>query len=1040
MVRPLRFRFWLATVLALVALGLAVLTLVWSRWPERLFGVTVELADRPGWIVAVALMVVALLLLFLARHEVRVARSRGQDAGAHAAMPEPASVGAAHEVRTSRRRTYNPADWTRAYAHKRQLPSFAPFELHLDDTEEALIRAAKAPLFLPHLPGGRDQKPEPHIAVTQVANLAPGASLGYVGPVVKVDAGEEFFLGVLVLPLEPAATPEVVADTVRVFRWRDEISNFEPVEPGGIADGYAWARISSSGMYTLIGLPADPSKQVLVRVTSAMAPSLAGMTQPDRAAFLSSVGRALGNRQWFDSFGRQTMQTMFLDGWLPPPQLGLDLGFDGPDDLPGGGRLPGGLPGGGLPGGGGGLPEDGIGWEPGDEICPRMPWDGWAERWLLPYIDWHGPIFFYDFGWVHQGPINIPGHSTEVQVDPGDHRRIYTSTANGGLWVLDDVTRYPGISWRPLTDLNENLNLQCLAIAPSNNLVLYYADGASRVFRSEDGGATWARTRDATFDLANRILVDPTDADTLYLATEGGFYKSRNAGRRWDTLYTGAVTDAVMDHQDARIIYLGVRNVGVVKTTTGGTGGSPWSTVFAWSNASTPTGTEIRLVLGRQRTAATRTVVARFDQEVFVNKNGGVATTGAAGWSSKGKVGGDGYSWWCFALGVSPHDDRIILAGSQDLYRTDTGGAPWTKVGGYYTTVHADFWDVTFDPDQIGVVYCANDGGVYRSIDSGATWQYLDNRLVTAQLYATGLNGGRAISGMYHQGIVASTSLSTKEWQGIEGGGWEFSRVFGDPKRPYMFYVFAGGKLHRRRWPNAPSGPSFDIEWGNFSVTSIGVDARSTSSVILAGAGGPPALKRTTMADSATPTWTDETIALGTGDFVRSIAFAPSRPGMAYVITDRGNVFRKDNVSGSSAWTLVSTWTAWGAISLAVDPNNHQRLYAITTGTIGRLDLTSGPSGTWSTITGTGSSALPTGSPYVEVLTHRTVSGVVFVAQEIGVFITVDDGATWENYDNNAGPGGALPNAPIQDINWNGGNNLYAVCHGRGLWRRTVML
>jgi hypothetical protein len=1047
MVRPLRLR--LETAAAVVAAVLAIITFVWPRWPEERLGIRAEWPGWPAWTFAAALMVLAIALLLVAWLEGRATTSRASRTGSsnggavQASETTPAQPGqASGEVFTSRRKAYDPARWTHAYSQKRQMPAFVPFALHLDRDHETLIRAAKAPLFLPHVSGTGREKHEPHtpqVRIAEVANPAPGASLGYAGPVVRVDTAEPFFLGVLVFPREREATPQVAPDTVRVFRWHDGRSHFEPVEPSGAADGYVWARISSPGVYTLIGLPADPFKQVLIRVTSAVAPSLAGMAPEDRAAFLSSIGRTLGNRQWFGSFGAPTMQAMFLDGWLPPPNLGLDLGFDGfpegPDDLPGGGLPGGGLPGGGSLPGGGGSPGDPYGWDPGDDICPRMPYPGWPERWLLPLVEWPGVIRLLE-GWIHQGPVNLPGHSTEVQVDPGDHRRVYTATANGGLWVLDDVTRYPsGSSWRPLTDLNENLNLQCFAIAPSNNLVLYYADGASRVFRSPDRGASWARTRDATFNLANRILVDPVNADTLYLATEGGFYRSTNAGHDWDTLYTGAVADAVMDHQNAAIIYLGVRNVGVVKTTTGGTGTSSWSTVFAWSNASTPTGTEIRLALGRQRTAATRTVVARFDQEVFVNQNGGIATTGPTGWSSKGKVGGDGYSWWCFALGVSPHDDRIILAGSQDLYRTATGAAPWSKVGGYDTTVHADFWDVTFDPAQVGVVYCANDGGVYRSTDSGATWQYLDNRLVTAQLYATGINGNRAVSGMYHQGIVASTSLSTKQWQGIEGGSWEFSRIYGDPKRPYTFYVFAT-KLHRRRWPEAASGTNFNIDWGNFTVTSIGVDPRPTSGIILCGARDPSTVKRTTAADFAAPTWTNETIALNTGEIVTSIAFAPSQPGMAYLITNGGRVFRKDDVSTSSAWALVSTWTGHAAISLAVDPHNHQRLYAITTNTIGRLDLTGGG---WATITGSAPAALPTDSPYVELLTHPTTSGALFVAQDIGVFISVDDGANWQNYDNNTGLGAALPNAPIQDINWSGGN-LYAVCHGRGLWRRTPLL
>jgi photosystem II stability/assembly factor-like uncharacterized protein len=941
------------------------------------------------------------------------------------------------EVYTSRRRKYDPDAWTRAYQQKLKIPTFTPFEIQLSEDVESEIRQARTPVVLP-LEGseGKGAKRLAGVKITSTKNPAPGQSLGYAGPAVKLESKQRFFQALLAFPILPKRVREIAPETLRVFQWHGRERGFEPVEPGGLADGYVWARISSPGIYTLIGLAADPFKQTLIAMTSIMAPMLVGMKKRDRESLLRSVEKALTNKAWFRSFGPETMQLMFQEGWMPAPDLGF--GFGGFPDEP-------------LPKPGGPPPKKPgwAGWEPGDDICPKMPILGWPERWLIHIIEprWQFPpgvvLFPIDLGWIHQGPINIPGHSLEILIDPGSPNRLYTATANGGLWVLDDVTRYSsGSRWRALTDFNENLNVQCLAIAPSNNRVLYYADGASRLFRSEDRGVTWARTRDAAFGLANRIIVHPTDENTVYLATESGFLRSTNAGRDWDTLYDGAVTDAVMDHQNRQIIYLGVRNVGIVKTSTGGTGTRPWSTVFAWSNASMPTGTEIRLALGRQRTAATRTVVARFDQEVFVNKNGGVAATGSIGWSSKGKIGGDGYGWWCFALDVSPHDDRIILAGSQNLFRTANGEAPWNQVGGYGTMVHADFWDVTFDPTQAGVVYCANDGGVYRSTDSGSTWEYLENRLATAQLYATGINGNRAISGMYHQGIVASESLSSRYWQGIEGGGWEFARIYGDPKRPYYFYVFGVDTsgvvraLHRRRWPNATTGSSFDINWGNFGVTSIGVDPRPGSGVIICGVRDPAVLKRTTMGDSATPTWTDESISLATGEIVTGVAFAPSQPGLAYAITNQGRVFRKVDVSSSSAWTRVSTWTGRAPISLAVDPNDAQRLYAITSNAIGMLDLAGAG---WSLIPGTAPDALPTDSPYIEVITHPRTSGVVIVALSIGVFITVNNGATWSNYDNGIVVGSSLPNAPIQDINWSG-NLLYAVCHGRGLWRRAVTL
>src|SRR5262245_59995987 len=217
MVKPLRFRFWLETAVAVVAAGLSILTLMWPRWPERVFDVTVDWPGRSKWIFAAALMVAAVALLLLARYEWRAAQSGRSRTTPGRVSESPEAMGSAGgEVLTTRRTAYNPAKWTKAYAQKRQVPTFAPFKLHLDTEEQARIRAATAPLFSHRSRSGQDQKHAPNVAMTPIANPAPRASLGYAGPVVKVEASEPFFMGVLVFPLEPAAIRKVVAETVRV--------------------------------------------------------------------------------------------------------------------------------------------------------------------------------------------------------------------------------------------------------------------------------------------------------------------------------------------------------------------------------------------------------------------------------------------------------------------------------------------------------------------------------------------------------------------------------------------------------------------------------------------------------------------------------------------------------------------------------------------------------------------------------------------------------------------------------------------------------
>src|SRR5262245_42753613 len=97
------------------------------------------------------------------------------------------------EVFTSRRRKYDPGAWTRAPAQKLGVTPFTPFELHLGAAEEERIRAAKAPTFLPldpRVPGGKGPSAAPKVEITSVNNPVPRASLGYAGPVVKLDSKE----------------------------------------------------------------------------------------------------------------------------------------------------------------------------------------------------------------------------------------------------------------------------------------------------------------------------------------------------------------------------------------------------------------------------------------------------------------------------------------------------------------------------------------------------------------------------------------------------------------------------------------------------------------------------------------------------------------------------------------------------------------------------------------------------------------------------------------------------------------------------------
>ena len=93
--------------------------------------------------------------------------------------------------------------------------------------------------------------------------------------------------------------------------------------------------------------------------------------------------------------------------------------------------------------------------------------------------------------------------------------------------------------------------------------------GGTGIYRSDDGGQTWKRRGLEDSGTTGRIVVDPTDPDTIYVAAGGslfnaggerGIYRSTNGGASWrlvlapETPFTGGA-DLVMDPTDPDRLY-----------------------------------------------------------------------------------------------------------------------------------------------------------------------------------------------------------------------------------------------------------------------------------------------------------------------------------------------------------------------------------------------------------------------------------------------------------------------------------------------------
>jgi photosystem II stability/assembly factor-like uncharacterized protein len=650
--------------------------------------------------------------------------------------------------------------------------------------------------------------------------------------------------------------------------------------------------------------------------------------------------------------------------------------------------------------------------------------------------------------WESLGPTNLAGCMLDVSIDPADPHRLYAASANGGIWRLTFNPSYSQYTWDPLTDEHPSLQATNVAVAPSNFRMLYWVDSGNVLWVSGNAGAGW-RNVIVSLNGVYRMVVHPSNPDRVLVATTNGLWAVDAATNHATQLRMGDTTDVALDPGDPAIIYVGVRNGGIDRfDPQAGT----WTRLLTVAQAEALSvgslqGLIVKIAVGAQGTTTTRRLAIKFGPreiapsgvstpamnfaEVFVS-----GRPGTTGWvrSITPALGLWQQGDWVNVIAIDPNNDNIMLVGGERLIRTTNGGQTWTTSMLYrYESAlgHEDQHRIVFDPANSGVVYLANDGGIYRSVDSGATWQDLNSNLVTMQFYHFGITSSRAVSNAYHWGELAAPLVASRQWVQIDGGAWEFKPVHGDPKRPDYFYYFTGNIIRRQFTATGAAG------WDDYvSFACNGwpaFDTRPLSNLVFVGAQDPVSqegvIYRAPNGEQGNPSWTRDAIAANVGlaqDPIVRVVFANAEPTRAYALSSKGVVLVRDDVDNvNGRWRKVGHLPA-GVSPIEIDTNvfDEQRLYVISDG---GLYKSTDAGATWQQVAGQAGSPIPAGRFRAVVASPRSLLDL-FLGTYAGVFYSPDEGLTW--YPIHDG----LPNALIYEMHWLG-DYLYVATHGRGLWR-----
>ncbi len=213
---------------------------------------------------------------------------------------------------------------------------------------------------------------------------------------------------------------------------------------------------------------------------------------------------------------------------------------------------------------------------------------------------------FRHLPWRPVGPIVQGGRVVDIEAPPNHPYRFYVAYASGGLWV----THNNGRTFEPLFDRQPTIVMGDLAIDPQAPDTLWVGTGENNssrssyggfgMFRSTDGGQNWEHRGLGETDRIGRVLIDPRDSNTVWVAALGslytkggqrGVYKTTDGGDSWtqvlgsDFPMAGAI-DMVMDPRDPDTVYVSLwdRSRRPWNFVEGGPGSGIWKTTDGGAN------------------------------------------------------------------------------------------------------------------------------------------------------------------------------------------------------------------------------------------------------------------------------------------------------------------------------------------------------------------------------------------------------------------------------------------------------------------------
>lgn len=656
-----------------------------------------------------------------------------------------------------------------------------------------------------------------------------------------------------------------------------------------------------------------------------------------------------------------------------------------------------------------------------------------------------------------------PRNPDTLYAGTGDNTIASFGVRGSGIYKSTDA----GATWRRLESTNnyDFRFVRSIIFSPVDSNRLYVATNKG-ILTSNDGGESWTLALDR--DIPNRgcqHLAIRTDKTTDYVLASCGVPAARTTGAllnktepgedpnapaaiflNKDAASTGSqwnivLTDPAMGNSS---IAIAPSNQNIVYVLASSTQAGPYKDGLLAVYRS-ETGGEAGSFVARLRN--TDTGSQRVSTMILGNPSAQLCSNSPAS-----------QAWFVNVIAVDPLNPDRVFAASVDVFRSEDGGATWGQASAWDSEgarfyAHADHHGLVFHPGYNGLdnqtLYAATDGGIFRTDNAtlgavaktqadicsrtgiGIVWRDMNRNLATTQFYhGIVYPGGYAIAGGLQDNGTQRGSAGGTNFKRILGGDGGFMAI--DSLDANRIYASSQSFAFRR---STDGGSTFQsatngIRDGSDAFAFIAPLAQDPRDSRTLWTGGRSLWRTTDGAGS----WVAASAPIADRSF-SSVTVSPHDSKVVYAGTRTGEIYRNDDALSSgpgSDWVMSKARQGWVS-SILVDAADPAVVYAVYSSFNrepgdAHLYKSFDRGETWQALDG---DQIPD-APFFSIAQHPEDPNTLFLAGDLGLFVSNDGGQTWVREDE------SFPAAPTQYLTVRrdgSGSELYAFTYGRGVWR-----